>query len=106
MRCNWWRWLWGIIPLLVLSWVAVQAEHGRIGGGLARARQARADAGRHQLGADEVRGSRRHADGPGAAGGRAAARRATRWRGVWGVRVVDNRAELLLDKAETYTLDR
>ena len=30
MRCNWWRWLWGIIPLLVLSWVAVQAEHGRI----------------------------------------------------------------------------
>ena len=30
MRCNWWRWLWGIVPLLVLSWVAVQAEHGRI----------------------------------------------------------------------------
>ena len=30
MRCNWWRWLWGIIPLLVLSWVAVQAEQGRI----------------------------------------------------------------------------
>jgi OOP family OmpA-OmpF porin len=28
MRCNWWRWLWGIIPLLVLGWVAVQAEHG------------------------------------------------------------------------------
>ena len=30
MRCNWRRWLWGIIPLLVLSWVAVQAEHGRL----------------------------------------------------------------------------
>ena len=30
MRCNWWRWLWGIVPLLVLSWVAVQAEQGRI----------------------------------------------------------------------------
>ena len=30
MRCNWWRWLWGLVPLLVLSWVAVQAEHGRM----------------------------------------------------------------------------
>ena len=30
MRCNWRRWLWGIVPLLVLSWVAVQAEHGRL----------------------------------------------------------------------------
>ena len=30
MRCNWPRWLWGIIPLLVLSWVAVHAEHGRL----------------------------------------------------------------------------
>jgi len=30
MRCNWRRWLWGIIPLLVLSWVVVQAEHSRL----------------------------------------------------------------------------
>ena len=30
MKCNWRRWLWGIIPLLVLSWVAVQAEHARL----------------------------------------------------------------------------
>lgn len=30
MRCNWRRWLWGLIPLMMVSWVAVLAEQGRI----------------------------------------------------------------------------
>ncbi len=30
MRSNWWRWLWGTIPLLLLGWLAVEAEHKRI----------------------------------------------------------------------------
>src|SRR5262245_26801154 len=30
MRCNWLRWLWGIIPVAILSWAAVQAERPRI----------------------------------------------------------------------------
>ena len=30
MKCNWLRWLWGIIPVAILSWVAVQAERPRI----------------------------------------------------------------------------
>ena len=46
MRCNWRRWLWGIIPLLVLSWVAVQAEHSRLERDLAeRARLALVEGG-------------------------------------------------------------
>jgi len=46
MKCNWRRWLWGIIPLLVLSWVAVQAEHGRLERDLgARASNALGDGG-------------------------------------------------------------
>jgi outer membrane protein OmpA-like peptidoglycan-associated protein len=30
MKCNPLRWLWGIIPILALSWLAVQFEHERI----------------------------------------------------------------------------
>lgn len=30
MRCNPWRWLWGLIPIAVLGWAAVQIEHARI----------------------------------------------------------------------------
>src|SRR5262245_21559798 len=30
MKCNWRRWLWGLIPVVMLSWVAVQAERPRI----------------------------------------------------------------------------
>ena len=101
MRCNWRRWLWGIIPLLVLSWVAVQAEHGRIGAGPARARQARAGEGGFTWALaefkarDAVLTGRAPQEGePGKAGRCCCA-------AVWGVRVVDNKADLL-DKAETY----
>ena len=100
MRCNWRRWLWGIIPLLVLSWVAVQAEHGRLERDLAeRARLALVEGGFTWAQAefkarDAVLTGRAPQEGePGKAADALAA--------VWGVRVVDNKADLL-DKAEKY----
>jgi OmpA-OmpF porin, OOP family len=100
MRCNWRRWLWGIIPLLVLSWVAVQAENSRLERDLAeRARLALALGGftwalTEFKARDAVLMGRAPLEGePGKAASALAA--------VWGVRVVDNRADLI-DKAETY----
>ncbi len=100
MRCNWRRWLWGIIPLLVLSWVAVQAEHGRLERDLAeRARLALVEGGFTWAQAefkarDALLMGRAPQEGePGKAADALAA--------VWGVRVVDNKADLL-DKAEKY----
>ena len=100
MRCNWWRWLWGIIPLLVLSWVAVQAEQGRIEADLReRAKLALAQAGMSWA-ATTFEG--RDAILEGQAGDDAEPLRAgDLLRGVWGVRVVENRAELL-PKVETF----
>jgi hypothetical protein len=100
MRCNWRRWLWGIIPLLVLSWVAVQAEHGRLEKDLAeRARLALVEGGFTWAQAefkarDALLMGRAPQEGePGKAADALAA--------VWGVRVVDNKADLL-DKADKY----
>ena len=100
MRCNWRRWLWGIIPLLVLSWVAVQAEHSRLERDLAeRARLALVEGGFTWAQAefkarDALLMGRAPREGePGKAADALAA--------VWGVRVVDNKADLL-DKAEKY----
>jgi OOP family OmpA-OmpF porin len=100
MRCNWRRWLWGIVPLLVLSWVAVQAEHARLENDLAeRAGAALVDGGfpwalAEFKARDAVLTGRAPQEGePGKA-----VDALTR---VWGVRVVDNKAGLL-DKAEIY----
>ena len=100
MKCNWRRWLWGIIPLLVLSWVAVQAEHGRLERDLAaRASNALAQSGMPWAmaefnGRDAILTGRAPEEGePGKAAETLAA--------VWGVRTIDNRASLL-DRAETY----
>ena len=100
MRCNWRRWLWGIVPLLVLSWVAVQAEHGRLERDLAeRTRLALVQGGfpwalAEFKARDVVLTGRAPQEGePGKAADALAS--------VWGVRVVDNKAGLL-DKAETY----
>ncbi len=30
MKCNPWRWLWGLIPILMLSWLAILGERERI----------------------------------------------------------------------------
>src|SRR5262249_47403929 len=100
MKCNWWRWLWGIVPLLVLSWVAVQAERDQLESDLAaRASKALAHGGMpwarggfNRPGAGLLGRAPEEGD-PGRAAKKLAA--------VWGVRVIDNRAGLL-DKAETY----
>jgi len=39
MRCNPGRWAWGLIPIAMLSWIAVQGEHQRIEADLARRSQ-------------------------------------------------------------------
>jgi OmpA-OmpF porin, OOP family len=94
MRCNWWRWLWGIIPLLVLSWVSVQAEHKRMEADLrGRAALALSQAGMSWA---ATRFQGRDAILEGQAGDDAEPLRAGELlRGVWGVRVVENKAELL-----------
>lgn len=35
MKCNPWRWMWGLIPIIVLGWVAVMIERPRIEADLA-----------------------------------------------------------------------
>jgi outer membrane protein OmpA-like peptidoglycan-associated protein len=100
MRCNWGRWLWGIIPLLVLSWVAVQAEQGRIEADL----QGRASLALTQAGMSwaAAKFEGRDAILEGQAGDDAEPLRAgDLLRGMWGVRVVENKAELL-PKVETF----
>jgi len=93
MRCNWRRWLWGLIPLMMVSWVAILVERGRIEQDLAsRAIQA--------LAADESGWANVTFKGRDAnLSGRAliesqpvSAERAVRH--VWGVREVDNNAAL------------
>jgi OOP family OmpA-OmpF porin len=100
MRCNWRRWLWGIIPLLLLSWVAIQAEHGRLEKDLAeRSRYALSQSGliwamAEFKGRDAVLTGRAPIEGEPSKAAEALAQ-------VWGVRVIDNRAGLL-DKADKY----
>jgi OOP family OmpA-OmpF porin len=100
MRCNWRRWLWGIIPLLVLSWVALQAEHSRIENDLTeRARQALTSAGfpwalTEFKGRDVVLTGRAPQEGD-------PSKAADALGSLWGVRVVDNKAGLL-EKADKY----
>lgn len=100
MRSNWWRWLWGIIPLLILGWIAVEAEHTRLETDLAaRTSQALAAA---KLGWASTNFQGRD----GVLTGRAsdvsdpdkAMSLLTR---VWGVRVIDNRSDLI-EKVENY----
>jgi OOP family OmpA-OmpF porin len=100
MRCNWWRWLWGIIPLLVLGWVAVQAEHGRLEADLTdRGKALLAAKGFNWAtiefeGRDAVLAGLAPQEGdPGKAAGTLAS--------LYGVRVVNNRAGLL-DKADKF----
>jgi outer membrane protein OmpA-like peptidoglycan-associated protein len=94
MKCNWRRWLWGIIPLVILSWVAVYAERWRIERDLAeRTNIALMQSGMGWAattfeGRDAVLAGRAAEDDEPAAA-------AEVLRGVWGVRVVENRAELL-----------
>lgn len=100
MRSNWWRWLWGIIPLLLLGWLAVEAEHKRIERDLHdRSQQALASSG---LAWAQAGYQGRDAVLSGRASDVADPDKAVDLlKRVWGVRVVDNRADLI-DQVENY----
>ena len=95
MRCNPLRWLWGLIPVVMLSWLALLGEHERIEADLgARAREALARAGLGQWAAasfkgrdGELMGSALEESEP--------AKAAEIMRGVWGVRIIDDKTSLV-----------
>ena len=93
MRCNWQRWLWGLIPLVMVSWVAVQVERDRIQQDLTeRAKGVLTElglpwAGVEATGRDIVLTGRAFQDGE-------PPRAEETLRNVWGVRNVENRAIL------------
>jgi outer membrane protein OmpA-like peptidoglycan-associated protein len=100
MKCNCQRWLWGVVPLVILCWLAVQFERGRIEQDLAeRAGFALTKRGyTWAVAAIEGRdvvltGRAADEDEPGKA--------SELLRGTWGVRLVDNRVDLL-ERAENY----
>lgn len=100
MKCNCQRWLWGVIPLVILCWLAIQFERGRIEQDLAeRAGSALTNSGyTWAVAAIEGRdvvltGRAADEEEPGKA--------SELLRGTWGVRLVDNRVDLL-ERAENY----
>lgn len=100
MRCNWQRWLWGLIPLVMVTWVAVQVERDRIQQDLTeRAKGALTERGLpwarvETSGRDVVLAGRAVQDSE-------PPRAEATVRDVWGVRVVDNRA-ILPPKVEPF----
>lgn len=100
MRCNPGRWFWGLLPIAILTWIAVLAERERIETDL-RQRTQQALAGR-ALGWAEPRFEGR--DGVLAGHGQDEkepnkARRTAEE--VWGVRLIEDRTELV-DRVNTY----
>lgn len=93
MRCNWQRWLWGLIPLLMVSWVAIQVERDRIQQDLAeRAKAALVQGGSAWAGVD-INGRDIVLTGR-AVQDNEPPRAEDTVRKVWGVREVENRAIL------------
>lgn len=100
MRCNWWRWLWGIIPLLILGWIAVEAEHTRLERDLA-ARTAQA-----LKGAGLAWAATGFQGRDGVLSGRASDvsdpdKAMSLLTKVWGVRVMENKSDLI-EQVENY----
>jgi OmpA-OmpF porin, OOP family len=100
MRCNWQRWLWGLIPLLLLAWAAITVERGRIEQDLTeRANRALAESGSKWAsvalhGRDiQLTGRALQDDEPPKA--------EETLRKIWGVRDVENRA-ILPPKVEPF----
>ena len=100
MKCNPWRWLWGLVPVVVLAWACVQVEHVRIEQDLgARARQALAGAGFDWA---EVSLSGRDAALSGRVADKSDADRAAKAVGdIWGVRRTTDLSSLI-DVVERY----
>ena len=94
MRCNPWRWLWGLLPIAMWSWITVLGEHERIErdlvdrSGEVLAQQGLSWAQSSFVGRDGRLEGIADEDG-------AADRAAEIVRAVWGVRVVDARAQLI-----------
>jgi hypothetical protein len=100
MKCNCQRWLWGVVPLLILCWLAVHFEHGRIEqdlaerGGLALSNSGYSWAVAASEGRDVVLSGRAPDEDE-------SGKASDKLRTTWGVRLVDNRADLL-ERAENY----
>ncbi|HZA02285.1 MAG TPA: BON domain-containing protein, partial [Hyphomicrobiaceae bacterium] len=94
MKCNAFRWLWGLIPIAMLSWIAVFFEHARIEADLqhrlqdALARQGLAWATPTFSGRNGVIAGEAPEDGE-------QKRVMAVARGVWGVRQVDDHTAVL-----------
>lgn len=100
MKCNPIRWLWGLLPLALLSWGAVQVMHGDIEADL----KARVDEQLKGSGFKWVRTGFSGRDGliTGTATDEADPGRAYDIsRSIWGVRTVDNKAGII-EKIENY----
>ena len=100
MRCNPWRWMWGLIPVAILTFLTVQWEHDRIESDLRqRAETALQAAGQQWAvtafdGRDGlITGQATSDEGP--------QRALAVVRDVWGVRISDQRTRLL-PKIEPY----
>jgi OOP family OmpA-OmpF porin len=107
MKCNPWRWIWGLIPIIALGWLAVMLERPRIEADLAsRAKQALSRAGYGWAtvtfaGRDGLlTGKALDETDPGLALATTAQ--------TWGVRTVDNTTSLIdkIDKFEWAALRR
>ena len=93
MRCNWQRWLWGLIPLVMVSWVAIQLERESIKQDLTeRAKAALMASGSPWAGVD-INGRDAVLTGR-AIQDNEPPRAEETVRQVWGVREVENRAIL------------
>ncbi len=100
MRCNPWRWLWGLIPLAMLSWVALHLNQHNIESDLkVRTTEALERAG---LGWASTSFDGRDAVLTGRASDEGDPKKAAELtRRVWGVRVVDARTDLI-EKVDKY----
>lgn len=94
MRCNPWRWLWGIIPVGILAYLTVQWEHERIEADLKQRTETALTAANLKWAATAFDGRDGLVTGQ-ATTDDASARAAKVVRDVWGVRVTDARTHLL-----------
>lgn len=101
MRCNPWRWLWGLIPIVMLTWVAFHLQRPVIEADLTnRAQQTLDEAGFDWA---EVQFSGRDAIVSGRAPDEGTPRKAIQAvRSIWGVRVVRAKTDLIR-RVSTYS---
>ena len=100
MTCNWRRWLWGLLPIALLSWVAAMTEHA----GIERDLNTRAEAALKGTGFTWARSSFSGRDGvlTGQASDETdAAKIAAIVSNISGVRAVETRVDLI-EKADNY----